>query len=86
MQGKAFMSTMATFTTYKRDNLPHLLRYEKKNYKILFTYKIQRLILIGGSPIEAHLSDLFDQLSFFLQILEDLIKLQIWTINLTCDF
>ena len=68
MRGKAFMSTTTTFTTYKRNNLPHLLRYEKKNYKILFTYKIQRLILIGGSPIEAHLSDLFDQLSFFADL------------------
>ena len=33
MRGNAFMSTMATLTTYKRDNLPHLLRYEKKTTK-----------------------------------------------------
>ena len=33
MRGKAFMSTTATFTTYKRGNLPHLLRYEQKTTK-----------------------------------------------------
>ena len=46
MRGKAFMSTTATFTTYKRDNLPHLLRYEKK--------KLQNTIYIQNTEIDTN--------------------------------
>ena len=40
------LCVIATQITYKRNNLFHLLKYEKNTTKILFIYKIYGLILI----------------------------------------
>lgn len=49
--------------TYKRDNSPHLLRYEKNTIYIQNTW-FNTNLSIGGSSTKAHPSGLFDQLSF----------------------
>ena len=60
----------ATHVILKRDNLPHLLRYEK-NTIFIWNIWVDTNLIIRGPLIKHNKPDgLFNQLCFFLQILK----------------